>query len=234
MALDPGANPAPTFGDIRQFPLTRAQKPRERFKTGFVIPGTDIISLGGVNFTSTGRPNEFRVMHALANNDLIVVLGPRKASSFVKSGDAAGNFKITNGNELRAAKAVPNGVYSVSVAAVNAQGEEGSTRTVSIFVDPHPPTDINLSGLTVAATAAVNTVVGNLTTTDADAGDTFTYTLVESVSPGPAPPYFKISGATVQVAKALTGLAGNPTTIDVTSTDASGLAVTKPFQLIIT
>ena len=40
------------------------------------------------------------------------------------------------------------------------------------------PTNITLSNSAVAENQAINTVVGSLTTTDPDTGDTFTYSLV--------------------------------------------------------
>lgn len=226
-APDPGANTAPTKADKYTMATMRVLDPTERFKTGWVTPGTDIISMGGL-IGGVGSLNMARVMRALVTDDLVCILGPKNVTSFVKSGDAGGNFKIVNGNELRAAKAVPSGAYSVSVAAVNSQAETGTTRTVTIFVDPHSPTDIALSAATVANTAAVNTVVGNLTTTDADAGDTFTYTMANPTGE------FKIVVAAIQVAKALTGMGGQNITVKVTSTDASGLAVTKSFLIAIT
>jgi hypothetical protein len=230
MALAPGANTAKTFRDNRQFALVRAQKPRERFKSGWVIDGPAIISLGG-DVQTIGRPNEVRHMGgALVTDQLIMILGPREAKSFTKAGDAAGNFKIVNGNQLRAAKAVPSGAYSVGAIANNWQDEAGSTRTVTIFVDPRPPTDIALSGAgTIAVASAVNAVVGSLTSTDPEAGDTFTYTGADAGG------YLKIGGvgnAQVLVAKALP-VAGTGITIPITSTDAAGLAFTKSFLVTV-
>jgi Cadherin domain len=76
---------------------------------------------------------------------------------------------------------------SVRVRVTDAQGE--SNRSVfAIQVtndptdDPPPPsfrpTDISLSSQSVAENQPAETVVGTLTTTDADAGDAFTYKLV--------------------------------------------------------
>ena len=63
-----------------------------------------------------------------------------------------------------------------------------------------PPTDISIDGAgadTVVENAAVGTVIGALTTTDPDAGDTHTYTLGCAVA-GADDALFQISGANLQ------------------------------------
>ena len=48
----------------------------------------------------------------------------------------------------------------------------------------HPPTDVSVSGASVPENEPAGTVVGVLATTDADAGDTFTYALVAGAGDG--------------------------------------------------
>jgi hypothetical protein len=173
-----------------------------------------------------------RIMHTLVTDELICVLGPLNAASFTKGGDAAGNFKIVNGRELRAAKAVPSGAYSLTVSAVNSQGEASTTPLgVTVFVDPKAPTDIALSAATVAASAAIDTVVGDLTTTDPEVGDTFTYRIDQGTGD------FKIGGtgnAQLLVARSLAGKAGTNIPVRIITTDAAGLTFIKIFSISIT
>jgi hypothetical protein len=59
------------------------------------------------------------------------------------------------------------------------------------------PTDITfINNLNIAENTAANTNSGTLSTIDADAGDTFTYTLVNNTAA-----YFAIDGNTLKLAK---------------------------------
>lgn len=100
------------------------------------------------------------------------------------------------------------------------------------------PTDISLSASTVLVTSAVDTEVGTLTTTDVDAGDTFTYSLVTDIpncggGDGGAAgnTFFKIGTDKLLVKTALTTGAKN---ICVRSTDSGALSYTKPFVITVT
>jgi hypothetical protein len=99
--------------------------------------------------------------------------------------------------------------------------------------DPYPaglkaPTNVTLTPATVLNTAAVNTQVGVLATTDPNPGDTFTYTLTSN--PGGL---FKIVGSAVQVAISPLGGAGAKP-ITVRSTDQWGLYFDKPLTITAT
>jgi hypothetical protein len=227
-SFDVGASPVKTWADKHtSIAVQRRLKPSARFITGNVLAGTDIKILSG-DVQSVGAPNEIRILGPVVEGDLIAVLGPR-GYTFTKSGDVAGNFEITNGNELRAAQDVESSVVSVIVAAVNSQGEAGSTRTVTIYVDPHAPTNIALSATTVASDAATSTKIADITTTDADVGDTFTYTCSNANN------LFKIANDDeLQVNASLVAYDGTSQTVSVTSTDASGLSYTKDFTITIT
>jgi hypothetical protein len=59
------------------------------------------------------------------------------------------------------------------------------------------PTDITfINNLNIAENTAANTNLGTLSTIDADAGDTFTYTLVNNTAA-----YFAIDGNTLKLAR---------------------------------
>jgi hypothetical protein len=90
------------------------------------------------------------------------------------------------------------------------------------------PSNIALSGATVAAAAAANAVVGNLTTTDANDTADFTYTLVTQSAAGK----FKVVAAQLQVAT--TGGTTGAKTVTIRSTDTRGLKVEKTFTITVT
>ncbi|MEI8153565.1 MAG: hypothetical protein WCG92_18530, partial [Hyphomicrobiales bacterium] len=63
------------------------------------------------------------------------------------------------------------------------------------------PTQIGLSATTIAENNAVNAVVGTLSTTDSDVGDSFTYTLVSGTGDADNAS-FNISGSSLRASVA--------------------------------
>ncbi|MFM8223723.1 MAG: cadherin domain-containing protein, partial [Planctomycetaceae bacterium] len=91
------------------------------------------------------------------------------------------------------------------------------------------PTDIALSNTALAENSAVGTVIGTLTTTDPDAADTFTYTLVAGDAT-----LFEISGNSL-VAKASADFETQAQySLTIRSTDSTGQSVDKAFTIAIT
>lgn len=88
------------------------------------------------------------------------------------------------------------------------------------------PTAIDLSPATIADDAVVGDVVGALTATDEDDGDTFTYTLNDDASGA-----FALDGSNITVAKALT--AGDAA-INVTVADSAGGEFTTDLTITVT
>ncbi len=100
----------------------------------------------------------------------------------------------------------------------------------SVILHSHTPSAIALTGGTVEENAAGGTVVGTLSATDADAGDTHTFAIMGGDSN-----LFEIVGNQVRV-KAGAQLDYEATTshtLTVTATDSSGLSVTKTFSIAV-
>ena len=96
-----------------------------------------------------------------------------------------------------------------------------------------PPTDISLSQDGLDEAQPVGTLVGTLTTTDADPGDTFTYSLV--AGPGDADNgSFKIVGGQLQTNAVLDFETQASYSIRVRSTDSGGLWLEKVFTINLT
>ncbi len=89
------------------------------------------------------------------------------------------------------------------------------------------PTDIALSNATVAENAP-GAVIGTLSTTDPNAGDTHTYTVSDS--------RFEVVGSTLQLrpGQSLDYEAEASVSLDITATDAGGLTRTETFIITVT
>ena len=95
------------------------------------------------------------------------------------------------------------------------------------------PTAIELSGATVPENEPVGTWVGTFSTTDPDAGDTFTYTLV--AGPGSSDnASFSISGTDLLTAATFDHGIKSSYSIRVRSTDPGGLWIEQPFTITVT
>ena len=95
----------------------------------------------------------------------------------------------------------------------------------------HAPTAIQAAGASVARLAGVGTLVGVLTTTDIDVGDSHSYAIV-----GGASTLFTLSGNKIVVRQgaALKAAAGQTYTLNVSSTDSHGLSVTQAISIAVT
>ncbi len=103
--------------------------------------------------------------------------------------------------------------------------------TVTVLNANEAPTDIALSANSFAHTDPPGTTIGTLSTTDVDAGDTFTYTLVTGTG-STDNASFTITGALLKVGGS-TPVAGSYS-VRVRSTDAGGLSTEKAFALTST
>lgn len=97
--------------------------------------------------------------------------------------------------------------------------------------DSNAPTDISLSQLNIPENSAGETVIGTLSSTDVDAGDTHTYTLVDN-----AGGRFKIVGNEVRVANSalLDFESQSNHTLTIRTTDSAGLTFEKNLTINLT
>ena len=125
--------------------------------------------------------------------------------------------------------------YSIRVRSTDQGGlfiEEAFTITVTNVIE-RAPTDIALSGTSVAEGQPSGTTVGTLSTTDPDVGDTFTCTLVAGTG-GTDNASFSISGSTLQTVAIFNYGIKNSYSIRVRSTDQDGLFTEKVFTIAVT
>ena len=101
--------------------------------------------------------------------------------------------------------------------------------TLTVNAANNPPTDIALSKSNLDENLAAGTVVGTLSTTDPDLGDTFTY----SFCGGTDDASFTISGNSLLSAAAFDFETKNSYSICVRTTDSGALTTTKTFVIAI-
>ena len=126
--------------------------------------------------------------------------------------------------------------YSICVRTTD-QGALAFDKAFTITVTNinEAPTDIGLSDNSVAENQPVDTTVGTLTTTDPDAGNTFTYSLVSTgACPGTDNAAFNIFGSTLRTSAVFNFGTKSSYVICVRSTDQSALAFDKVFTIAVT
>jgi hypothetical protein len=122
-------------------------------------------------------------------------------------------------------------IVSISTGAYNIGSP--SSATLTIHDNDHSPTDISLSNSSVAENQSSGATVGNLSTTDGDAGDTFTYSLVSGTGSADNSS-FAISGNHLNTAASFDYETKNSYSVRVRSTDAAGHTVEKAFTISVT
>ncbi|MBA5776302.1 cadherin domain-containing protein, partial [Stappia sp. F7233] len=152
---------------------------------------TFTLSVTDVNETPTDITlSNASVAENSANGTVVGTLGaadPDAGESFTYTllDNAGGRFAIV-GNELRVADGglldfEANASHQVTVEVEDSAGNtRQETFTVSVSDVNEAPTDITLSNASVAENSADDTVVGTLGATDQDAGESFTYTLLDN------------------------------------------------------
>ena len=101
--------------------------------------------------------------------------------------------------------------------------------TAAQVVFSQPPTDIALSSASIAENSAAGAVVGSLSATDADAGETFTFSLVDD-----AGGLFALDGADLVVAGALDHEAAPSHGVTIRVTDSVGNTLDEAFVIGVT
>jgi hypothetical protein len=183
------------------------------FGCSVAVSGSTVVI--GANYDNTGATDagSAYVFDAATGNLLCTLNNPTpEASDFFANGVA-----VSGGRVL--------------VGAPYADTTELNVGVAYVFDANRAPSDVSLSTSNVPENSVSDTVVGSLSTTDVDAGDTFAYTLVDS-----AGGRFKIVGAQVQVDNgALLDFETTTShTIRVRTTDQGGTGLSYEQDLTIT
>ncbi|MEP6262889.1 MAG: Ig-like domain-containing protein [Gillisia sp.] len=175
-------------------------------------------TVGSLTTTDPDAANTFT--YTLVNGT-----GDTDNSSFTISG---ANLRITNSPNFE----VKNS-YSVRIRTTDQGGliyEEAFTITINNVNES--PTDISLSSTSINDGAAANSTVGTLTTTDPDASNTFTYTLVAGTGDSDNAS-FNISGANLRITNSPNFAVKNSYTVRIRTTDQGGLFYDEAFTITI-
>jgi LPXTG-site transpeptidase (sortase) family protein len=155
---------------------------------------------------------------------------------FAGTGDTDNASFSIDGSSLKTAAAFNYEDKSTYAIRVQTSDSGGLTTekafTISVTEVNEAPTDIALSPASIDEDAAIGSEVGTLSTTDVDAGDTFTYALVESGT-HPDNAAFNITGDKVNTAVALNFEAKSSYQIDIQATDSGGLTTEKLLTITI-
>src|SRR5207237_4617781 len=124
--------------------------------------------------------------------------------------------------------------YSIRVQADDGAGGTFAKQfTITVTNVNEQPTDVALTPSSVAENQPVNTVVGGFSTTDPDAGDTFTYTLVDTGT-FPDNASFNVSGSNLRTSAAFDFETKSSYSIRVRTTDAGSLFFEKTLTITVT
>lgn len=153
--------------------------------------------------------------------------------SFATGGPDNASFTIT-GNTLKLTpspdfETKPS--YNITIRTTDQGGLIFDKNFVINITDVNEaPTNILLSSNTISEQQSINTVIGNLSTVDPDAGQSFTYTLG-----GTDAASFNLSGGQLRSSSIFDFEVKNSYSITITSTDngAGNLQVTIPFTITI-
>lgn len=160
------------------------------------------------------------------------------------AGDADYNMFEIDGNILTTKAKFNSAIqslYSIRVKSTETTSGQTMEKILAIAVTPVTPVNQNPSGISLSSMyvlekQAAGATVGTFTTTDPDANDTFTYTLVtgsvakNSVDNGS----FKISGSTLMTNAKFDWATKNSYKICVRTTDAGGLSHEENFVITVT
>ena len=153
------------------------------------------------------------------------------------TGDADNASFTINGSSLRAVNAFDfetRTTYSLRLKVTDKGGLSFEKEFVITIADVNDaPTNISASASSVAENAASGTSVGTLSGTDADAGDTFTFTLVSGTGDTDNAS-FTISGNTLSTAGVFDFETKSSYSVRIRITDAGGLTFEKVFTISVT
>jgi large repetitive protein len=152
--------------------------------------------------------------------------------------DAGGRFKLV-GDKIQVANGSlldfeTNTQHQIQVRTTDSEGDSYlQTIAISVLNVNESPTNLLVSPTVIAENSPNNTIVGTITSTDPDIGDTFNYSLVAGIGDGDNSK-FAITGDKL-VAKNLPDYETQSTyTIRIKTTDAGGLSYEKQVTIGVT
>ncbi|MCB2171059.1 MAG: hypothetical protein KQI78_25665, partial [Deltaproteobacteria bacterium] len=154
--------------------------------------------------------------------------------SLVTGGGSADNESFTiSGSTLMTAESLSQGDYTIRVRSSDGQAYVEKVFTISVTEVNVGPTDIALSHYSFSENLPAGTEIATLSTTDANASDTFTYSFVSGTGDADNSA-FTITGSSLTINAIPDYETQTSYSIFVRSTDSGGLHVDKQFTIIVT
>ncbi|MCH4902840.1 hypothetical protein GSN00_00115, partial [Cylindrospermopsis raciborskii CHAB3438] len=126
-----------------------------------------------------------------------------------------------------------NNVYNLQIQVTDGNNPVTQDLIITVTNVNEAPTDLTLSATSIAENQGIGTVVGNFSTTDPDAGNTFTYSLVTGTG-SIDNSSFTIVGNQLRTAAAFDFETKKSYSIRVRSTDQGGLSFEKQLTINVT
>jgi uncharacterized delta-60 repeat protein/CSLREA domain-containing protein len=150
----------------------------------------------------------------------------------------ASHVSVTGSGSTRTLTLTPaanlNGLATVTVIVTGTNGRSATdTFQLTVAAVNDPPSALALSNSAVADNSPAGTDVGTLSTTDPDAGDSFTYALVAGAG-GADNGSFTISGSTLKTSGVFDFETKPAFAVRVRSTDSGGASVEQTFVVTVT
>ncbi|KAI9129302.1 FG-GAP-like repeat-containing protein [Acaryochloris sp. CCMEE 5410] len=213
------------LGNIQGTDVTLLSSQGINMNGGARLGGQSLIATGdnqSIQFngaTETTDPTDF--LTVISQRDITFNSSANTRGSFL----SRGNFSINSTSTIYGSIEAKGNVVFNARATVIGIAPTGPSNTA--------PTDLALSNTTLSENGAANSVVGQFTTTDPDAGDTFTYTLVPGTGDADNAA-FSIVNDQLQINASPDFETQDSYAIRVQSTDQGGLSVEKVFTVNIT
>jgi len=148
------------------------------------------------------------------------------------------SFSIVNGNQLRINTSPDyesKNIYNIRLRTTD-QGGLSLERTLAVNITDvnEAPTALNLSNSTLAENVPANTIVGNLSTADPDAGNTHTYSLVSGTGDTDNSSFSIVNGNQLRINTSPDYESKNIYNIRLRTTDQGGLSLERTLAVNIT
>jgi mRNA-degrading endonuclease HigB of HigAB toxin-antitoxin module len=213
---------------------------------GLTVDKTLTVSVTNVNEAPTNLALSNSTIPENAGTNALVgnftAIDPDAGSQFtyrlvIGEGSADNALFRLNGNQLRAMGSLnfeTRSSYSVRVAAADLAGLLFAKSFIVTATNVNErPTNLTLSKLSIAENGGVNAVIGQIASSDPDAGDTFTYTLVAGTGDTDNAA-FNIDGNQLRASASLDFETKSSYSVRLRSTDAGGLFAEKSFKISVT
>lgn len=208
---------------------------------GLFVESAVMVFVNDINESPTIADQSFQVAESEGSGFVIGTIAATdpendNLSFSALTGEISSVFNVSNSGVLTLSRAVnfeEEGPYSFDVTVTDDETpglSATATITVNVTNVNEVATNISLANLTVDESNPIGTVVGALTSTDQDANDTHTYTLVPG-SGDTGNSAFSISGSNLLSAEVLDFETQNSYSIRVQTTDAGGLTFEQSFSI---